>query len=48
MKNIKSEYYTTLDETVAKFNIDPNGTDDIGEVVQKAEDEFLLFTLKLL
>ena len=46
--NIKSEYYTEIDETMKKFDLNENLREPVIRTLQQAEDDFLLFTLSLI
>ncbi|QSX07527.1 hypothetical protein J0B03_06695 [Alkalibacter rhizosphaerae] len=45
---IKSEYYTDLDDTLAKYDIPEEAREDVDETMQLVEDMILYFTLTTL
>lgn len=48
MREIKSgKYYTTIEDTIKKYNIPEEARENIKETVQVTEDEFLYYTLRL-
>ncbi|WP_193708228.1 hypothetical protein [Alkalibaculum sporogenes] len=47
-KKIKSEYYTEIDDTLAKYDIPIEAKEDVYETMQYVEDMILYFTLTTL
>lgn len=45
---IKSEYYSSLEETLKKYGIPEEAKDDVNETMQAVEDMILFFTLSTL
>ncbi len=45
---IKSEYYTSLEDTLKKYDIPEEAKADVDETMQTVEDMILFFTLSTL
>lgn len=48
MRELKSgKYYTTLEDTIKKYDLPPEATEAVKETIQATEDEFLFYLFDL-